>query len=88
MHFDMHAQVVDIDFDISADKITVADLHIIDKNGAENEIVIGGNDYVFMTNGSLTESTDSGSWTKPAVVTKRQVYFGRLEALGNNCQER
>jgi len=58
----MENEVVDIDFDLSADKKTATILHLKDKN----EIVLSKNDYVFITNGSLTESTDNGSWNKPA----------------------
>ncbi len=64
VHFDMHTQVVDIDFDLSADEKRATVLQIIDRNGKEDEIVLGKNDYVFMTNGSITESTDNGAWNK------------------------
>ncbi|MCX5977060.1 MAG: oleate hydratase [Coprothermobacterota bacterium] len=60
--FDLGMEVVDIDFDLSADKKTATALHL--KNN--NEIVLGENDYVFITNGSLTESTDNGAWDRPA----------------------
>jgi oleate hydratase len=68
VNFEMNTQVVDIDFDFSDDKKTATALHVVDSSGVENEIVIGANDYVFMTNGSLTESTDNGSWSRPAVL--------------------
>jgi oleate hydratase len=68
VNFEMNTQVMDIDFNLSADKKTATVLHIIDRSGAEDEIVIGENDYVFMTNGSLTESTDNGSWSRAAVL--------------------
>ncbi len=71
VYFDMHTQVIDIDFNLSADKKTATVLHIVDKNGAEDEIVIGANDYVFMTNGSITESSDNGSWTKAPVLKEK-----------------
>ncbi len=71
VHFDMNTQVTDIDFNLSVDKKTATVLHIIDKNGAEDEIVLGTNDYVFMTNGSITESTDNGSWTKAPVLKEK-----------------
>jgi oleate hydratase len=60
--FQMETEVVDIDFDLSADKKTATIIHLKDKN----EIVLGESDYVFITNGSLTESTDNGSWDRPA----------------------
>jgi len=68
VHFDMNTQVIDIDFNLSADKKTVTVLHIIDNIGGEDEIVIGDTDYVFITNGSLTESTDNGSWSRAPVL--------------------
>jgi oleate hydratase len=64
VHFDMDTQVIDIDFNLAADKKTATVLQIINKNGEEDEIVLGKKDYVFITNGSITESTDNGSWTK------------------------
>jgi oleate hydratase len=71
VHFDMNMQVVDIDFNLSANKKTATVLHIIDKNGTEDEIVIGASDYVFITNGSITESSDKGSWTKAPVLKEK-----------------
>ena len=71
VYFDMHTKVIDIDFNLSADKKTATVLHIVDKNGAEDEIVIGASDYVFMTNGSITESSDNGSWTKAPVLKEK-----------------
>ena len=68
VNFDMNTQVIDIDFNLSADKKTATVLHIIDKSGTEDEIVIGVNDYVFLTNGSITESTDNGSWSRVPVL--------------------
>jgi len=68
VHFDMNTQVTDIDFNLSSDKKTATVLHVIDKSGTEDEIVLGAKDYVFITNGSLTESTDNGSWTRAAVL--------------------
>lgn len=66
--FRMNTQVTDIDFGIGADKKTATVLHIVDKSGTEGEIVIGANDYVFLTNGSITESTDIGSWSRVPVL--------------------
>ena len=60
--FEMEQEVVDIDFNLSADKKTATVLHLKDKS----EIVLGENDFVFFTNGSITESTDNGTWDTPA----------------------
>jgi oleate hydratase len=62
VQFQMGNEVVDIDFDIAADIKTATVIHLKNKS----EIVLGENDYVFITNGSITESTDNGSWDTPA----------------------
>jgi oleate hydratase len=61
VHFQI-GQVLDIDFDLSADQKTATILHMKDKS----EIVLGKSDCVFITNGSITESTDNGTWDTPA----------------------
>ncbi|WP_458626080.1 oleate hydratase [Winogradskyella sp. PC D3.3] len=60
--FEMDHEVIDIDFDLSSDKKTATVLHLKNKN----EIVLSENDYVFITNGSITDSTDNGAWDRPA----------------------
>ena len=62
VQFDMGKEVVDIDFNIASDSKRATVLHLKDKN----EIVLGDNDYVFISVGSITESTDNGSWNRPA----------------------
>jgi len=62
VQFTMDSEVVDVDFDISADKKTATVLHLKNKS----EIVLSENDYVFITNGSITDSTDNGAWNRPA----------------------
>ncbi len=62
VNFDMGREVVDIDFNLSADEKIASVLHFKNKD----EIVLGENDFVFFTNGSITESTDNGSWDRPA----------------------
>ncbi len=62
VRFEMGKEVVDIDFNISAEEKTAKSLQM--KDGSE--IVLGENDYVFFTNGSITESTDNGTWDTPA----------------------
>ncbi|PKG49780.1 oleate hydratase [Olleya sp. 1-3] len=62
VNFDVGHEVVDIDFNLSSDKKTATVIHLKDKN----EIVLEANDYVFITNGSITESTDNGAWERPA----------------------
>jgi oleate hydratase len=60
VNFDMNHEVIDIDFNLSADKKTATLLHM--KNG--NEIILAKDDFVFVTNGSITESTDNGAWDR------------------------
>jgi oleate hydratase len=60
--FEMGKEVVDIDFNLSSDKKTASVLHLQNKT----EIVLKENDFLFFTNGSITESSDNGSWNTPA----------------------
>lgn len=60
--FELGKDVVDIDFNLSADKKTATMLHLKDKT----EIVLGKDDFVLITNGSITDSSDNGTWDTPA----------------------
>ena len=60
--FEMGKEVIDIDYSLSSDKKTATVLHMKDRS----EIVLNKNDFVFFTNGSITESSDNGSWDTPA----------------------
>ncbi|WP_461484231.1 oleate hydratase [Porticoccus sp.] len=68
VHFDTRTQVVDIDFELSVEAKTATAIHTINQSGSEEKIELGERDYVFITNGSITESTDYGSWTKAPVL--------------------
>lgn len=68
VHFETQTQVVDIDFDLSAEAKTATAVHTINNTGSEEKIDLVERDYVFITNGSITESTDYGSWTKAPVL--------------------
>jgi oleate hydratase len=68
VHFVMRTQVVDIDFDIRADQKTATVIHTVNENKDSDAIALGENDYVFVTNGSITESTASGSWARAPVL--------------------
>ena len=63
--FDFGTQVTDLDFTITDSAKTATAIHCTEK-GIQKTILLAGNDYVFITNGSLTESTDTGSMTQPA----------------------
>ena len=56
VNFKLEAQVVDIDFKIDDDSKRATAIHIKDKDS----ISLGEDDYLFITNGSITDSTDNG----------------------------
>jgi oleate hydratase len=62
--FEMGKEVVDIDFNLSRDDKIATLIHLKNKD----QIVLRKNDFVFITNGSITESTDNGSWERAAVL--------------------
>ena len=62
VNFTMGKEVIDIDFDFSDGKKTATALHFKDNS----QIQLGKHDVVFFTNGSITASTDSGTWDTPA----------------------
>ena len=68
VHFEMQKQVSDIDFDLAANSKTATVIHTLYKQTKKEEIALGKEDYVFITNGSITESTDKGSWTDAPVL--------------------
>jgi oleate hydratase len=68
VNFDMNTQVLDIDFDLADGQKTATALHVTDNSGTRSEIAVAPDDVVFITNGSITESTDQGSWSRPAIL--------------------
>ena len=68
VHFDMHTQVVDIDFSLSEESKTATAIHVVNQHREKIKIPLSERDYVFITNGSITESTDNGSWTRAPVL--------------------
>ena len=67
VQFDMNCRVADIEFELSADRKTARVLHVVNLEG-EDQIFLSDDDCVFITNGSITESTDQGSWSKAPVL--------------------
>ena len=61
--FEMQSRVVDIDFEITDVYKRAIALHVSRQNEQEEKIELQEHDYVFITNGSITESSDLGSWT-------------------------
>ena len=68
VQFRMHTQVVDIDFEFLANTKTATALYTIGNNGIKDKLVLRAHDYVFITNGSITDSADYGSWTSAPVL--------------------
>ena len=68
VNFQTNTRVTDIDFELSADKKRATVIHLQDADGIEKEVALGTDDYVFITNGSITESTDNGTWARAAVL--------------------
>ncbi len=68
VNFDLNTKVIDVDFDLSKDKKTATVIKLIDQDGKETEIALGENDYVFITNGSITDSTNNGTWSKAPIL--------------------
>lgn len=63
VNFEMNTQVVDIDFFIEEEKKSATTLHILRDNQKE-KIELDDDSFIFITNGSITDSSDQGSWTK------------------------
>ena len=67
VHFQLERQVVDIDFEIDEHSKKATTLHI----KAKDEIIsieIKDGDYLFFTNGSITDSTDNGDLHTPPTL--------------------
>ncbi len=62
VRFEMGREVIDIDFDLSEDEKSATALHM--KDGSK--ITLDKNDYLFFTNGSITDGTNNGTWNTPA----------------------
>ncbi len=77
VHFALDHQVVDIDFEITPASKRATTLHVKTKEGMQT-IMLGEDDYCFMTNGSITESTDTGDLnTAPKLKGMEPGSFGK-----------
>ncbi len=65
--FELETQVTDIVFDLSEDQKTAVSLEVA-QSGQAQTIPLGAEDYVFFTNGSITDSTDNGSLNRVPVL--------------------
>ena len=96
--FELESQVVDIDFDIDESSKMATTLHI--KRGNTLKVInITKDDYLFFTNGSITDSTDngnlhtapklkgiedSGSWQLWKKIAKKDSDFGNPGVFCDN----
>lgn len=68
---ELGTQVINLDIKVTDNEKTVQCIYII-KNGKEETIATTANDFVFVTNGSMTENSTTGSNDKPAVLNRNQ----------------
>ncbi|HEC07579.1 MAG TPA: oleate hydratase, partial [Thiolapillus brandeum] len=73
VQFEMRHQVIDIEFDLAADSKRARVIHYL-VEGEEKQIMLGEEDCVFITNGSIVESADTGSMDAPPVL------YGKAES--------
>jgi len=66
--FDFETRVDDIDFVLEEGEKRAIRIHVSDKEGANRSIALGDHDYLFITNGSITESTDNGDLHTPPTL--------------------
>jgi oleate hydratase len=64
VQFQLESRVVDINFDIEEEYKRATSLEL-EHNGEIKTIILGNDDYLFFTNGSITESTDNGDYNNP-----------------------
>ncbi len=69
VNFVYNAQVTNVVVDVQADKKTAKEL-LVTIDGTEKTIPLTANDLVFVTNGSITESSTYGSHHQAALVSK------------------
>lgn len=97
--YDCHVQNVEVDHD---GKQKIAKKIVMTQNGKETEIPLTPNDIVFITNGSITESSTYGDQNTPAPIThakgsswklwenlaKQDPEFGHPDIFCENLPER
>jgi len=77
VNFHSNARVVDLDF-APSDGVTVTRIHLT-RAGRPEEIEVGGNDLVFVTNGSMTANSSLGAThSAPVLDTTRSAGAWRL----------
>lgn len=101
VHFEMNTQVTDLGFKRDSKEKTVERMHLA-RAGKHEEIVIGSDDFVFVTIGSMTadsslgsmtsaprlERTKSGgSWTLWENIARKDPDFGRPEVFDSHIDD-
>ena len=69
--FDLGAQVTDLDIKVADGEKTVTGIHV-SRDGKAETIPTTADDLVFVTNGSMTESSTVGSMTEPAILDRTE----------------
>ncbi len=98
--FIYNSRVTDLDIDIAEGKKTVTAIHLMQKGKAE-KIATTSNDFIFFTNGSMTENSTLGtmdkaplldrsegaSWQLWKKIAKKDKAFGRPEVFCGNIDK-
>ncbi len=67
VHFSRGTQISDLEFLPSKGQFTVSKIRAL-RNGREREVIVGGDDFVVVTNGSMTANSSIGSMTSVPVL--------------------
>ena len=67
VRFELGAEVLDLDFKYGRDGKSVERIHYI-RDDVRQAVALGGDDLVFVTNGSMTAASRLGSMTTPATL--------------------
>jgi oleate hydratase len=77
VNFVFNTAVTDLDIDINDSKKTVTAIHL-NKNGNEEVVKTSANDFVFFTNGSMTENSTLGDMENAPVLNTSEGAVWRL----------
>lgn len=101
VQFVMGSTVAGLDFKYGSNGKAVERIHYL-RNGAQNEVAVGAEDLVFVTNGSMTAASSLGSMTSPPrpgtkeqggswklweALARDHSDFGRPSAFNSNATE-
>lgn len=71
VNFRMNATVIDVDFDFTNGEKRATALHYL-AAGSPQQIALGADDYLFVTLGSMVESSSVGTMTTPAPLKPKE----------------